>query len=47
MEELGQVICNYANYRSIDGCVKNGIKPLEIRKVEINGQENRKDVYKF
>ena len=47
MEELGQVICDYANYRSIDGCVKNGIKPLEIRKIGINGQDNRKNVYKF
>ena len=37
-DPLGELLCDFVNYRKIDGCAKNGINKLEVKRVGINGQ---------
>ncbi len=46
-DPLAELLCDFANYRKIDGCVKNGINKLEIKRVGINGQESYAKEYNF
>lgn len=47
METLAELLCDFANYRKIDGCEKNGIKKLEMKKVGINGLDSFDKEYRF
>ncbi len=38
-EPLGKLICDFVNYRKIDGCAKNGIHNPDMKKGGINGQD--------
>ena len=44
---MAELLCDFANYRKIDGCEKNGIKILEMKRVVINGQDSFDKEYPF